>query len=291
MSRISFVNNQFLPHEQCFVHIEDRAMQFADAAYEVILFKNNQLIDVNRHLSRLDSTIAALNINLNINHQEIIDICYKLFNLNKIDEGTVYIQISRGYCNRITNLPQNIAPTIIATVNNLRKISEEDFNIGFKAIIEPDVRWHRCNLKTTGLLASSLANQKAKDLGFDDAIMARGNDVTEASFANVFIVDNDNNLITRYADNFILCGITRNRIIDLANDNNIKIFEKSITINDLLSAREVFLTSSSLIIRPITLIYYQNQNYIISSGQAGKITRKIRNLYYDWLANISNKNH
>jgi D-alanine transaminase len=291
MSRISFVNNQFLLHEQCFVHIEDRAMQFADAAYEVILFKNNQLIDVNRHLSRLDSTIAALNINLNINHQEIIDICYKLFNLNKIDEGTVYIQISRGYCNRIPNLPQNIAPTIIATVNNLRKISEEDFNIGFKAIIEPDVRWHRCNLKTTGLLASSLANQKAKDLGFDDAIMARGNDVTEASFANVFIVDNDNNLITRYADNFILCGITRNRIIDLANDNNIKIFEKSITINDLLSAREVFLTSSSLIIRPITLIYYQNQNYIISSGQAGKITRKIRNLYYDWLANISNKNH
>ncbi|MCE2686992.1 MAG: aminotransferase class IV [Rickettsiales bacterium] len=283
-SRTSFVNNEFLPHQNCMVHIEDRGFQFADGAYEVILFKNNKLIDVDAHLERLDNSLSALKIINNFSKEFLIDIAIKLFKDNNLKEGTIYLQITRGCAPRFLSVPKNIQPTIVATVSPLKESDETEFNNGYSAIIEPDLRWHRCNLKTTSLIASSLVNQKAKDMGFDDAIMFRGElDITEASYANVFIVDNDNNLITRQADNLILCGITRNRMIELAKINNIKVQERLFKIKDLLQAKEIFLTSSSLIIRPVTKVNYQNIDHQISNGQVGDIARKLRQYYQDFI--------
>ncbi len=283
-SRVSFINNEFLPHQNCMIHIEDRGFQFADGAYEVILFKNNKLIDGEAHFSRFDRTLSALNIIHNFTHQFLSDVCLKLFEYNNLKEGTVYLQITRGCTPRFPSIPKNIKPTIIATVIPLKATNEAEFDNGYTAIIEPDIRWHRCNLKTTSLIASSLANQKAKDMGFDDAIMFReGLDITEASYANVFIVDDNGNLITRQADNMILCGITRNRIIELAKANNIKVQEHLFKIDTLLKAKEIFLTSSSLIIRPIVKVNYQNNNYQIADGKVGAIAKSLRQYYRDFV--------
>ncbi len=284
VSRISFVNNEFLPHQNCMVHIEDRGFQFADGVYEVILFKNNKLIDADAHLSRLDRSLSGLKIINNFSKEFLIDVAVKLFKYNDLKEGIIYLQITRGCTARFPSIPKDIQPTIVATVSPLKKTNETEFNNGYTAIIEPDLRWHRCNLKTTSLIASSLVNQKAKDMGFDDAIMFReGLDITEASYANVFMVDNDHNLITRQADNLVLCGITRNRMIELAKINNIKVQERLFKIKDLLQAKEIFLTSSSLIIRPVVKVNYRNNDYQIFNGQVGDIAKRLRQYYQDFI--------
>lgn len=254
MTRISFLNDEFLPHEKCFIHIEDRGFQFADGAYEVTLFCKNKLIDGEAHAKRMLRSLAELKIEHSFNESYLIKIQHELFKLNKMDDGFCYMQITRGVANRQPSCPKGLKPTISATVSKRPIITYEEFIKGFKAMTISDFRWQRCDIKTVNLLASTLTNQKAKDLGFDDAIFVRDSVVTEASYANVFIVNKNDELITHPANNNILCGITRNRLINIAKNHKIKVIEKQFFINDLYEAKEVFLTSSTLLIRPLAII-------------------------------------
>lgn len=281
MSRISYLNGKFIPHENCLIHIEDRGFQFADGVYEVTLFKNGKLVDGDLHLDRLFRSLESLKINHNFVKEELVKMQFELFKQNNMDEGTCYINITRGNHNRIPQVPKDISPTINATVSPQKKVSKEEFEKGFSVMVQEDLRWMRCDIKSTSLIASSLANQKAKDNGFNDAIFIRNNIVTESSFANAFIVDQNDKLITKKADNLILCGITRNRLISLAKDHNIEVEERDFGLEELLSAKEIFLTSSSLIIRPIVRV----DDSIIADGKAGKITRTLSELYQDFLEN------
>lgn len=279
-SRVSFLNGEFLPHNKCFVHIEDRGFQFADAVYEVILFRNGKLIDADGHLERLARSLREVNIKHHFDKKELEEIALELFAKNDLPGGFCYIQISRGFHARIPSCPTNLSPTIVMTVAEGKKMSEEEFLNGFSLMTHEDIRWQRCDIKTVGLLASTLINQKAKDAGFDDAIFIKNGFVTEASFANAFIVDQDNNLITKDADNSILQGITRNRIIDLAQNHGFKVEERAFTLDELFAAKEVFLTSSTLILRPITKV----DGKVIGSGKAGEAARRIRDLYLEYIA-------
>lgn len=278
MTRISFLNGKFLPHDECFVHIEDRGFQFADGVYEVTLFKNGKLIDCDAHLKRLFRSLREINIEHNFTQEELEKIMLDLFAQNKMEEGICYLQINRGHHIRVPYCPKNLTPTIIATVSLGKKLSEEEFEKGFSTLTHEDIRWSRCDIKAVSLLPSTLMNQKAKDLGADDMIFVRDGFVTEASFANAFIVDSNDTLITRNADNFILCGITRNRIIDLAKKRGIKIAERKFSIEEMMQAKEVFLTSSSLIIRPIVKI----DGKTIGEGVAGKIARDLKQDYQEF---------
>jgi D-alanine transaminase len=255
MSKISFLNGDFLPHEKCVVGIEDRGFQFADGAYEVTLFENNKLIDGDNHLIRMMRSLKELNIvhDFTINYLKEVQI--ELFKKNNITSNyTIYLQITRGNHTRIPSCPKNLKPTICATIAPRKIFSDLEFFSGIKAMTHDDIRWQRCDIKTVNLLASTLINQTAKDNGFDDAIYVRNNIITEATYANIFIVDSKNNLITPPADNHILCGITRNRLIEIAKRINLNVIEKKFTIDELLLSQEAFLTSSSLIIRPINQI-------------------------------------
>ena len=255
MSKISFLNGDFLPHEKCVVGIEDRGFQFADGAYEVTLFENNKLIDGDNHLIRMMRSLKELNIvhDFTINYLKEVQI--ELFKKNNITSNyTIYLQITRGNHTRIPSCPKNLKPTICATIAPRKIFSDLEFFSGIKAMTHDDIRWQRCDIKTVNLLASTLINQTAKDNGFDDAIYVRNNFITEATYANIFIVDSKNNLITPPADNHILCGITRNRLIEIAKRINLNVIEKKFTIDELLLSQEAFLTSSSLIIRPINQI-------------------------------------
>ena len=279
MERISFISGQFLPHNQCFVHIEDRGFQFGDGVYEVILFKNKRLIDVERHLQRLFYSLDELKIKLDYNRDKLQKIILQLFVKNNLNDGSVYLQVTRGGGVRQQNIPKDYLATVVATVSPLKNFNQEKLESGLSVIVEEDIRWHKCNIKSTALIASSLIRQKAIDKDFDDAILIRDGYVTEATFANVFMVDEKDNLITRKADNFILCGITRNRIIDLAKKNKIVVVEKKFTLSEFLVAKEVFLSSSTLLIRPISKVNKQ----IIGDGKVGKISKKLIFLYNEFI--------
>jgi D-alanine transaminase len=252
MNRISYLNGEFLPHEKCFVHIEDRGFQFADGAYEVTLFENGKLVDGDIHLARLMRSLKELNIEHNFTLEELTKIQLELFYKNNFSTSAFcYLQITRGVANRMPACPKGLKNTIVATVSPKKIISTEEFENGYKVMTHDDIRWHRCDIKTVNLLASTLVNQKAKDSGFDDAIFVRDGVVTEATYANVFIVDDKKNLITHPANNHILQGITRNRLIKIAQKNNINVIEKTFGIEEMMKSCEVFLTSSTLIIRPV----------------------------------------
>jgi D-alanine transaminase len=216
MTRISYLNGEFLPHEKCFVHIEDRGFQFSDGVYEVTMMVNGKLIDGEGHIDRLFRSLSEIKIEHSFTKQDIENIMLELFAHNKMSSGTCYLQITRGLHNRVPFVPKGIKPTINATVSPIKSVSKEEFEAGFTAMTHEDIRWQRCDIKTVGLLASTLINQKAKDAGFNDAIFVRNGVVTEGSYANIFIVDSAGNLVTKAASNHILCGITRNRMIDLA---------------------------------------------------------------------------
>jgi D-alanine transaminase len=259
MGRISYLNGKFLPHEKCFVHIEDRGFQFADGAYEVTLFENGNLVDGDLHLQRLMRSLRELNIEHNFTIEELKKIQLELFSKNNFSSSAYcYLQITRGVTNRTPWCPKNLKNTIVATVSAKKIISPEEFAKGYTAMTHDDIRWHRCDIKTVNLLASTLINQKAKEAGFDDAIFVRDGVITEATYANVFIVDDKKNLITHPANNHILCGITRNRLIKIAREKNINVIEKKFGIDEMMQACEVFLTSSTLIIRPVFQINGQD---------------------------------
>jgi D-alanine transaminase len=287
MSRISYLNGEFLPHEHCFVHIEDRGFQFADGAYEVTLFENGNLVDGDFHLQRLMRSLGELNIEHNFTIEELKKIQLELFSKNNFATSAYcYLQITRGVANRTPWCPKNLKNTIVATVSAKKIISSEEFTKGYTAMTHDDIRWHRCDIKTVNLLASTLVNQKAKDAGFDDAIFVRDGFVTEATYANVFIVDDKENLITHPADNHILQGITRNRLIKIAQEKNINVIEKKFGIDEMMKACEVFLTSSTLIIRPIFQI---NGQEISGKKTASKpsLAKILKDDYENFISSIS----
>lgn len=282
MSRISYLNGEFLPHEKCFVHIEDRGFQFADGAYEVTLFRNGKLVDGYAHIERFFRSLRELKIEHNFSADELRKLQFDLFAKNNLTDGTCYIQITRGATNRVPYFPKGLTPTISATVSPYKKVSDEEFARGFSFMTHDDIRWKRCDIKSIALFASSMINQKAKDNGFDDAILVRDGFVSEGSFANIFIVDENDTLITRPADGLILCGITRNRIIELAKKNGVKVEEKIFSVAEMMKAKEAFLTSSSLILRPVAKIDGKE----IADGKNRKIATILNNAYVEFIATL-----
>lgn len=276
--RISYLNGEFLNHDNCFVHIEDRGFQFADGVYEVVLFYEGKLIDGDAHIERLFRSLKEVKIDHGFLKEQLKKIMIDLFEKNQLRQGSCYLQITRGVHNRVQDCPNNIQPTICATISPRKIISEEEFKQGFSTITHQDIRWQRCDIKSVSLLAPTLTNQKAKDCGFNDAIFIRDNIVTEATFSNVFIVDKTAKLITKNADNLILQGITRNRIISIAKDNGMEVEERSFSKEELFNAKEVFLTSSTLIVRPVVKI----DEHIISDA-AGEVATKLRDLYWNFI--------
>lgn len=277
MTKITFLNGQFIEHENAKIHIEDRSIQFADSVYEVILFHKSKLIDGLQHWQRLENSLAKLGMQLPYSIAEFDAYAKQLFNLNKFETASIYIQVTRGVCPRNQLIPQDIPQTVIMTVSPF-KVPSTDLNKTTKAMLEPDIRWHMCDVKSTGLLIGSLYKQKATDKGCDDAIMHRDGNITECCFSNIFIVKN-NQLITHPTDNLILAGITRASIIELAKKLNFSTIERKFSIDELLNADEVFSTSTTTFVRPIHII----NDKIIADGKTGYVAQSLFNSYINYI--------
>lgn len=281
MTKISFLNGKFIEHSKAMIHIDDRAMQFADSVYEVTLVHNGNLVDGDLHWKRLENSLSKMKIPMAYSIEQFNDFSKQLIQQNAITTGSLYIQVTRGVAPRNQLMPEDITPTVIMTISEFKLPVVDVLNTQVKVISQPDIRWQMCDVKSTGLLIGSLYKQKAVDLGCDDVIMLRDDVVTECCFSNIFIVKN-NQLITHPLDNHVLAGVTRHRIIELAQELQIMTIERRFSFAELLAADEVFSSSTTTFIRPIHIV----DNLAIASGQTGEISKQLFNSYLNFVKSM-----
>lgn len=269
MNKILF--NDDIINKRNIVNIEDRGYQFGDGIYEVVGIYNKEPFLMDEHLERLQQSAKEICLQLPFTMNEIKEKLIELIEVNEIVEGLLYLQVSRGVSSRDHQLPSlDTPPVVVAYTKPLGDLSELQ-NKGSTAILIKDIRWLRCDIKTLNLLPNVLAKQKAVENDSIEAILHRGEIVTEASSSNVFIVKSEE-LFTHPANNYILNGITRQKVIELCKDVlNISVNEKTFTVEELLEADEVFITATKSDVIPITKI----DNKEIGKGMPGTMTLKI----------------
>jgi len=274
MSKIAFLNSKFINFKNAKVHIEDRGLQFADSVYEVIAVFNHDLIDLDFHLKRLRYSLKELDIKYKINQKYLNKIFLTLLKKNKIVNGIIYLQITRGIQYREHKYGNNLIPTLIIYTRNKKfNLPGKNF-IGVNTITFEDLRWKRRDIKTVNLLPNVIAANKAKKMRAYEAILIQKGKITEGTSSNIWIIKK-NNLITHPANSDILKGVTRSSLLKIIKKTSLKLIEKKFTYKQLLDADEVFLTSSGSFITPILKV---DKNKI-NNGEIGNNTLKLAQMY------------
>ena len=274
--RIVFVNDKFINETEAKISIFDRGFLFADAVYEVTAIIDGKILEWDGHITRLKRSLNELDIKMPIETNKLLDIHYKLINKNNLNEGLIYLQISRGEDDRIFDYPDsNVKPTIVL-FTQVKSLQESKLSkIGMKVISVPDMRWARRDIKTVQLLAPSMCKMMAKKSNKDDAWMVQDGFVTEGTSNNAYIITKDNVLVTRNLSNDILAGVTRRSILKYAKEAKVKIEERPFTIEEAKNASEAFVSSATTFIGPVVEI----DNKIIGDGKPGKQSLRLREIY------------
>ena len=277
MPNISFVDGKYCNYQDSKVNINDRGYHFGDAVYEVVLFNNGIFYDFEGHINRLYDSLNSIKINFCYSKESLKIIIKNLININRVSFGSIYIQVSRGIAERNHSYKgMNIKPLISIIVTKKQNNISED-SIGVKAITLIDNRWSRPDIKTTQLLPNVLAKTEANNKGAFEGIFIDTNGyVTEGSSSNIWIINHENEIITRAIDGQILSGITRKSIAQFAQLNNLLVKEKKFKKEELYKSKEVFLTSASSFVTPIIEI----DNIKINDGKVGQMSVELRKLYF-----------
>lgn len=283
MSRIVYVNGEYLPEEEGKVSIFDRGFLFADGVYEVSAVLRGRPVDNHAHLTRLHRSLKELNIPQPVSDDEIVAAQARLIEQNGLEEGLVYLQITRGPADRDFVFPVSPAPTLAMFTQQHTLIDSPLAKRGLRVITTPDLRWKRRDIKTVGLLPASMAKQAAVDAGADDAWMVEDGYVTEGTSNNTFILTRDGVIRTRQLSNLILHGITRAAILRLARHETIRVEEGPFTPEEAYEAKEAFITSATAFALPVVNI----DGHDIGDGRPGPVVTRLRRLYIDAaLANL-----
>lgn len=277
MSRIVYVNGDYVHEEDAKISIFDRGFLFADGVYEVSAVIDGKLIDNDAHLKRLDRSLNELKMPCPVELSEIPAIQAELVSANDLDEGMIYLQVSRGVAERDFNFPKDEKPSLVMFTQSKPVSTSPKAARGTKVVSQPDVRWGRRDIKTVQLLAQSMAKQAALSAGADDAWMVEDGYVTEGSSNNAFIINADGTIVTRQLGTDILHGITRRAVLDIAASEGLKVEERAFTIEEAQNAAEAFSTSASAFVMPVISI----DNKTISQGVPGPITQKLRARYIE----------
>jgi D-alanine transaminase len=281
MSRIAYVNGRYVPHRAASVHVEDRGYQFADGVYEVIAVANGKLVDGGPHLERLERSLRELRIASPMGRRAIELVMREVVRRNGVDNGIIYIQMSRGVAPRDHAFPARPETQVVMTARRARPQAARIAEDGVKAITMPDIRWQRCDIKSVSLLPNILAKQQAKEAGAYEAwLVDRNGMVTEGSSTNAWIVTRDGQLVTRSLENAILAGITRMAVIEMARAEGLSLVERPFSVSEAKAAREAFVTSTSSYVTPVTQI----DDQVIANGKPGSISLKLRERYIRYMA-------
>ena len=283
MPNLSYIDGNYYNYYDSKIHINDRGYHFCDAVYEVILYNQGVFYDFDEHINRLFTSLHSIDIQFSITKKTIELIVKNLIRLNKISFGSVYIQVSRGIADRnhtFNNL--NIKPILTIITSKKHNNINNDI-IGVKAITVRDNRWARPDIKTTQLLPNVLAKTKANKQGAYESIFIDDEGyITEGSSSNIWIINNDNEIITRSIDGKILSGITRKTIAKFSKLNDLTVIENKFSKDEMLKAKEVFLTSASSFVTPINEI----DNVKINKGIVGDMSVKLKKLYFKNFENL-----
>lgn len=279
MSRIAYVNGAYVPHADAGVHIEDRGYQFADGVYEVCEVRHGYIVDLTRHLDRLGRSLSELRIDWPMNRAALVHVIREVIRRNRVRNGLFYMQVTRGVARRDHVFPvAETRPSVVVTAKRTDAAAiARKATHGIAAITVPENRWDRVDIKSVGLLPNVLARQKAKEEGAQEAIFVDADGtVKEGAATNVWIVDRDGNLRTRPAEHGILKGITRTTLMDVAVPLGLKIEERAFSVEEMLAAREVFITAATSICFPVVSI----DGKPIGNGHPGSIAQNIREAFF-----------
>ena len=279
MARIVYVDGAYQPHERALVHYEDRGYQFSDGAYEVILVRRGRLVDDAPHLARLERSLGELKIERPLAAGAWRQVIRETIRRNRVREGLVYLQVTRGAAPRDHFFPKAVRPVSVCSAS-ARVWPEPGAQAkGVSAITTPDERWARCDIKSVGLLANVLAKQAARDAGAAEAIfVAEDGVVREGGSSNLWIVDAEGKLRTHPIDNRILAGVTRATVKELAETAQIPVLEERFTLDALMGAREAFVTSATSFVKPVVEIDGKK----IGTGEVGPVSQRLFELYVDY---------
>jgi D-alanine transaminase len=275
MSRIVYVNGAYQPEEEAKISVFDRGFLFGDAIYEVTAVLDGRLVDFDAHLARLDRSLKEIELPLPIPHEGLRELHETLIAENKVGEGIVYLQISRGPAERDFAYPKPAMPTVVAFTQSRPLLDNPYAETGIKVVTIPDIRWKRRDIKSTSMLGQAMGKQAAKRQGAYEAWMVEDDFVTEGTSSSAFILDADGVLRTQPLGAHILPGVTRRAILRLAKEEGLRVEERPFTVAEAIEAREAFLTAASAFVLPVIEI----DGHAIGDGVPGPVARAFRAHY------------
>ncbi len=278
MSRIVYVNGHYVPEADAKISVFDRAFLFADGVYEVTAVIGGKLIDFPGHMRRLARSLGELRIPAPATEEELLAIHRRMVEENGLEEGLIYLQVTRGAADRDFLFPaEDTPPSLVLFTQTNAILDRPSVKTGIRVALLPDQRWARRDIKTVQLLYPSIAKTEAKRQGKDDAWMVEDGLVTEGTSNNAWIVNAEGVLVTRPLSRDILHGITRAAVMRLAGENGVTVEERGFSVEEAKAAREAFVTSASAFVMPVVEIDGQ----AIGTGTPGELTLRMREIYIE----------
>ncbi|MCH8861243.1 MAG: D-amino-acid transaminase [Proteobacteria bacterium] len=278
MPRVAYVNGRYVPHRDAAVHVEDRGHQFADAAYEMLMVIDGGLLDFAPHMERLHRSLGALSIAPPMSDSAVRVVIHELLRRNRLKNASIYIQVSRGVAPRDHAFPQTRTPpglVMVARRMDYALIARRQSQ-GVSVITLAETRWARPDIKSTSLLANVLAKQEARDAGAYEALFVDADGmITEGTASNIWMVAADGTLVTRALDQSILAGITRQAVLSVTAARQMALEERPFSRAELKDAAEVFLTSSTNFVMPVTEVDGQKIGAGKNIGKPGPVTNSV----------------
>lgn len=277
MPRVVYCKGKFMPEEEAAIGLFDRGFLFGDAVYEVTAVLGGRMIDNDLHLARLERSLAELDIPLPMPRAEIERLQAELIARNKLVEGTVYLQVSRGEADRDFLYPDGLAPTLVGFTQAKALVATGAQRDGIAVDLAADPRWTRRDIKTVMLLGQVLAKRAARAGGFGDVWMVEDGKITEGASSTAWIVTHDRRLVTRENSYATLPGCTRRAVMRLCESHRLTVEERAFTPHEAQNAAEAFATSASSFVLPVVRIAER----VIGDGTPGPMTRKLQEYYLE----------
>ena len=276
MTRIAYVNGDFVPLEDAKISVLDRGFLFADGVYEVTAVIDGKLVDNEAHLARLERSLGEIEMDRPVSMTDLTALQLELARRNNLTEGCVYLQVTRGAAERDFAYPRDAKPSLVMFTQERSLVNDPRAETGVDVITTPDLRWKRRDIKSVAMLAQAMAKQEAAKVGATEAIMVEDGLVTEGSSSTAWIVK-DGKLITRNLSNSVLPGVTRLSVLALCKEQNLEVEERTYTVEELYEADEAFITAATTLVMPVVKV----DERILSNGAPGPIGSRLRSLYID----------
>jgi len=273
--RTIYLDGAYLPEAEAKVSVMDRGFLFGDGIYEVSAVIGGRLVDNEAHLARLDRSLDAIGIPNPMSHEQWTDAQRKLIALNELDEGLVYLQVTRGAAERDFLPPPDLRPAVAMFTQRKALRDSAAARTGIRVVTVPDLRWKRRDIKSTALLAQVLAKREARAAGADEAWMVEDGLVTEGASSSAFIVKPGLTLVTRPLSNAILPGVTRAAVLSLLQTEGGRLEERAFSVEEAFAADEAFITSASSLVTPVVAI----DGRPVGGGEPGPVAARLRRIY------------